>query len=111
MPLGKLFFYSFTDWNGTSKNYNFVFLDNYSKLFTDYEQFAVLKVAVYYILGTLVQTILALYFATVLSFKVRFKNFFKAAIFFPYLINGVAIGFIFLLFYRADGMLDTCLNF
>lgn len=110
MPVGKLIFYSFTDWNGTSRNYNFVYLDNYKELFTDYRQFSVLKVSVYYILGTFVQTILALYFAVVLSFKVRFRNFFKAAIFFPYLINGVAIGFIFLLFYRAGGMLDTFLK-
>jgi ABC-type sugar transport system permease subunit len=111
MPLGKLFFYSFTDWSGTSKNYNFVSLDNYSHLFTDRDQFAVLKVSIYYILGTFVQTVIALYLATILSFKVKFKNFFKAAIFFPYLVNGVAIGFIFLLFYRADGMLDTFLHF
>ena len=111
MPLGKLFFYSFTNWNGTSKNYDFVALDNYSLLFTDREQFAVIKVSIYYILGTFVQTALALYLATILSFKVKFKSFFKAAIFFPYLVNGVAIGFIFLLFYRADGMLDTFLTF
>ena len=41
----------------------------------------------------------------------RFKNFFKAVIFFPYLINGVAIGFIFLLFYRGGGMLDVVMQF
>ena len=33
---------------------------------------------------------LALYFATILSFKVKFKNLWKGIIFFPYLINGVA---------------------
>ncbi len=54
---------------------------------------------------------LALYFATILSFKVRYKNFFKGAIFFPYLLNGVAIGFMFLLFFRPDGGLDTVMQF
>ena len=111
LPLGRMFFYSFTDWDGMSREYLPVGLGNYIKIFTDAEQFAVLKVSLYYICGTLVQTVLALYFATILSFKVKFRNFFKAAIFFPYLINGVAIGFIFLLFYRADGMLDTVLKF
>jgi multiple sugar transport system permease protein len=110
IPLGKLVFYSFTNWDGMSRNYEMVGMKNYVKLFTDPSQFAVLKVSLYYIFGTLIQTILALYFATILSFKVRFKNFFKAVIFFPYLINGVAIGFIFLLFYRAGGMLDTFLQ-
>ena len=95
LPLTQLLLYSFTDWNGTSRNFQFVGFENYAKLWQDPEQFAVLKVSLYYIIGTLIQTALALYFSTILSFKVRFKNFFKAVIFFPYLINGVAIGFIF----------------
>ena len=37
------------------------------------------------------QIVLALYFATVLSFNTRFRNLFKGVLFFPYLINGVAI--------------------
>ena len=111
LPLTQLLLYSFTDWNGTSRNFQFVGLKNYAKLWQDPEQFAVLKVSLYYIIGTLIQTTLALYFATILSFKVRFKNFFKAVIFFPYLINGVAIGFIFLLFYRGGGMLDVVMQF
>lgn len=111
LPLTQLLLYSFTDWNGTSRNFQFVGLNNYAKLWQDPEQFAVLKVSLYYIIGTLIQTALALYFATILSFRVRFKNFFKAVIFFPYLINGVAIGFIFLLFYRSEGMLDVVMQF
>ncbi|WP_303193878.1 carbohydrate ABC transporter permease [Ruthenibacterium lactatiformans] len=110
LPLTQLLLYSFTDWNGTSRNFQFVGFENYAKLWQDPEQFAVLKVSLYYIIGTLIQTALALYFSTILSFKVRFKNFFKAVIFFPYLINGVAIGFIFLLFYRGGGMLDVVMQ-
>jgi multiple sugar transport system permease protein len=41
---------------------------------------------------------------------VRLKNFFKGVLFFPYLLNGVAIGFIFLFFFRPDGTLDTLLQ-
>ena len=36
---------------------------------------------------------------------------FKGILFFPYLINGVAIGFIFLYFFRPGGMLDAVLGF
>lgn len=82
LPLTQLLLYSFTDWNGTSRNFQFVGFENYAKLWQDPEQFAVLKVSLYYIIGTLIQTALALYFSTILSFKVRFKNFFKAVIFF-----------------------------
>ena len=52
---------------------------------------------------------IALYLATMLSFKIRFRNLFKGIIFFPYLINGVAISFIFLYVLRPDGVLDSLL--
>jgi multiple sugar transport system permease protein len=70
----------------------------------------VLKVSLYYAAGSVVQIVLALYFATVLSFNTRFRNVFKAFIFFPYLINGVAIGMIFLFFFQPGGTLDAALG-
>jgi raffinose/stachyose/melibiose transport system permease protein len=57
-----------------------------------------------------VQIVLALYFARILSFNVRFRNVFKGFIFFPYLINGVAIGMIFLFFFQPGGTLDSALR-
>ncbi|SER49145.1 multiple sugar transport system permease protein [Gracilibacillus ureilyticus] len=106
LPVANMFWYSFTDWNGFSEK-EFLGLENYKTVFTDPEYFRVFTVSLYYFVGTFVQMGLALYFATILSFKVRFKNFFKGVIFFPYLLNGVAIGFMFLLFFQPDGGLDT----
>ncbi|RCW74835.1 carbohydrate ABC transporter permease [Saliterribacillus persicus] len=110
LPVANMFWYSFTDWNGFSEK-EFLGLENYKTVFTDPEYFRVFTVSLYYFFGTFVQMALALYFATILSFKVRYKNFFKGAIFFPYLLNGVAIGFMFLLFFRPDGGLDTVMQF
>ncbi|QAA30312.1 carbohydrate ABC transporter permease [Clostridium manihotivorum] len=109
-PLVRMFEYSFTDWNGISKDFNFVAFDNYKTIFSKPEYFKVFKTSIYYFLATFVQMGIALYFATVLSFKVKFKNFFKGAIFFPYLLNGVAIGFIFLYFFQPNGTLDTIMK-
>jgi multiple sugar transport system permease protein len=109
-PVAQMIFYSLTDWNGYSRKFKFVLFRNYIQIFTNPEQVAVLKTSLYYIGGTFLQTILALYFATVLSFHIKVKNFFKACLFFPYLVNGVAIGFIFLLFYEKNGMLDFFLK-
>ena len=67
-------------------------------------------VSLYYLAASVVQIGLALYFATVLSFNVRFRNLFKGILFFPYLINGVAIGFIFLYFFQPGGTLDSVLR-
>ena len=67
-------------------------------------------VSLYYLAASVVQIVLALYFATILSFKTRFRNLFKGILFFPYLINGVAIGFIFLYFFQPGGTLDSVLK-
>ena len=72
--------------------------------------YRVFFVSVYYLGASVIQMALALYFATVLSFNVRFKNLFKGIIFFPYLINGVAIAFVFLYFFKPGGTLDSTLS-
>ncbi|WP_028986174.1 carbohydrate ABC transporter permease [Thermicanus aegyptius] len=110
LPVLNMFGYSLTDWNGISKQKDFVGLENYKVFFTNPKYYSVFKVSLYYFVASFVQLGLALYFATLLSFNVKFKNFFKGVLFFPYLINGVAIGFIFLLFFRPDGTLDTLLR-
>ena len=42
-------------------------------------------------------------------FKVKGEGIFKACMFFPYLIGGIAVGFIFKFFYFHDGVLDSIL--
>lgn len=108
LPVVNMFYYSFTNWDGFGKK-EFLGLENYITIFTDPEYFSVFKVSLYYFVATFFQMAIALYFATILSFKVKFENFFKGVLFFPYLLNGVAIGFIFLFFFRPDGTLDTLL--
>lgn len=111
LPMGNMIYYSFHDWNGYSDTMKFVGLKNYKTIFTRPEYFTVFKVSLYYFVGSFVQLALALYFATILSFKVKGGNFFKGALFFPSLLNGVAIGFIFLYFFKPDGTLDSVLQF
>lgn len=109
-PLVKMFQYSLTDWNGYSPNQKFVGLDNYKTVLTNPRYFSVFKTSLYYFFATFFQLGFALLFATLLSFKVKFANFWKGILFFPYLLNGVAIGFIFLYFYKGGGTLDTILT-
>ena len=109
-PLIKMIQYSLTDWNGYSQNSNFVGLDNYKTVLTNPNYFSVFKTSLYYFIATFFQLGIALVFATILSCKVKFANFWKGILFFPYLLNGVAIGFIFLYFYKGGGTLDTVLK-
>lgn len=109
-PLVKMFQYSLTNWNGISPQSDFVGLDNYKTVLTNPRYFTVFKTSLYYFGATFFQLGIALLFATILSFKVKFANFWKGILFFPYLLNGVAIGFIFLYFYKGGGTLDTVLT-
>ncbi|MEV5430306.1 sugar ABC transporter permease [Streptomyces sp. NPDC052701] len=109
-PIVNMVAYSFTDWDGVSPELRYTGAGNYAELFTRPRLFEVFFVSGYYLLASVVQIAAALYFATVLSFDVRFRNFFKGVLFFPYLINGVAIGFVFLYFFQDGGTLDSVLR-
>jgi multiple sugar transport system permease protein len=110
VPVANLLFYSVTTWDGFSPEKQFVGAHNYVQLFTRPELFQVFFVSLYYLASGAVQMIVALYFATILSFDTRFRNFFKGVLFFPYLINGVAIGFVFLYFFQPGGTFDSVLR-
>lgn len=88
----------------------FVGWDNYKAIFERNDIFSSLKLCLYYMVGSVVQIGLALYLATIFSWKIKGGNFFKGLIFFPYLINGIAIGFIFKFFYTRGFVFDTVLQ-
>ncbi len=110
IPIVNLLYYSVTSWDGVSPDKPYVGDRNYVALFTRPALYKVFFVSLYYLGASVVQIVLALYLATVLSFNTRFRNLFKGIIFFPYLINGVAIAFIFLYFFKPGGTLDSTLK-
>ena len=85
-------------------------LKNYIDVFQRSECFKSLFVSVYYMGGAMVQLALALFFATMFVFKIKGSGFFKGAMFFPYLICGIAVGFIFKFFYARGYVLDSLLQ-
>ncbi len=88
----------------------FVGLDNYRAIFKRDDIIGALKLCLYYMAGALIQLAIALYLATILSMKVKCSNLFKGFMFFPYLIDGIAIGFIFKFFYTRGFVFDTVLQ-
>ena len=88
----------------------FIGLKNYRDVFSRTDTIAALLNSFYYMGAGVIQLSLSLYFATILSFKVRGGNFFKATLFFPYLVCGIAMGFIFRYFYTRGMVLDSVLG-
>ena len=110
LPFVSMVEYSFMRWDGMGEK-EFIGFKNYVDALTRPENYRVFKVALYYLVASVVQIALALFFATILSFNLKGKSFFKGVLFCPYLINGVAIGLIFLYFFRDTGTLNTFLKF
>ena len=109
LPFIKMFGFSFYNMKYVGAR-KFVGLKNYQKVFSRSDCFGALKLSFYYMGGSLIQLAIALYLATVLSFKVKGGKLFKAFMFFPFLINGIAIGFIFKFFYTRGFVFDTVLQ-
>ena len=94
-PAVLLVVQSFTNWNGYSPNMEFIGFANYKRVFTDGELFAALSHNAAYVLGGIVQNIIALFFAVVLNSQLKGRNAFRVLLFLPYIINGVATAYMF----------------
>ena len=109
LPFEKMVEFSFLRMKYLGRRTN-VGLKNYVDVFKRDDCFRALLLSGYYMVASIVQLALALFFATILSFKTKGGRFFKGAIFFPYLISGIAVGFIFQFFYARGYVLDTILT-
>lgn len=109
IPFGKMIQFSFYDMKYIGDKV-WVGLQNYLSVFQREDCFSALKLSGYYIVASFVQLAIALYFASVLSFQTRAGGVFKGFMFFPYLICGIAVGFIYKFFYTRGFVLDTVLQ-
>ena len=109
LPFAEMVRFSFYNRDYLSEG-TFVGLKNYVEVFSRTEIFGSLLVSLYYMGGAVVQLFLALFFASMMVFKAKGSAIYKACMFFPYLIGGIAVGFIFKFFYAHGYVLDTLLG-
>ncbi len=94
-PLFKLFQISFTNWNGMSTSMEYVGFKNYLDIFSQRELFEVFANNMAYVIMAVIQQFAGLFLAILLSSNIKMKNTFRAILFMPYIINGVAVAFMF----------------
>lgn len=109
LPFFNMVKFSFTNCTYTDPG-KFVGLKNYKDVFSRDDIISTLVVSLYYMGGSVVQLALALLFATMMVFGAKGSSVYKACMFFPYLICGIAVGFIFKFFFFHEGVLDTILG-
>ena len=108
IPAAEMIKFSFEQRDEFGVNVQNVGLKNYKTVFSTPEYFDAFKNSIYYLVGSFIQLSLALFLATILCSKIRFSNFFKGVLFFPYMINTVAVALIFRRFFqKGDGITNT----
>lgn len=112
VPVCMGFYYSFTNWNGVSKNYDFVGIQNYIKLFSDTRFLGSLKFTVKYtVLLIIGVVVISLTTALILNSRIKFGDFFRSMFFFPAVLSLMTVGLIFKeIYYRAVPLLGEFLN-
>lgn len=94
-PFFRGFLYSFTNWDGISKTYDFVGLKNYLKFFRDPTVLLPMKNSFYYTAITVVcNNLVGLGLALALNNSLRGTKFFRTIFFVPFVISFVLSGFL-----------------
>ncbi|MBR6874202.1 MAG: sugar ABC transporter permease [Ruminococcus sp.] len=99
VPAVNMIVYSFQDRDKYGANVSWVGIQNYKTIFTDTSILSTFKNSLYYLCGSFIQQVIALLVASILCSKIRAKGLFKGILFFPYLMNGVAVSIIFKKFF------------
>ena len=120
-PFGQALWFSMTDWSGFSPTYNFVGLDNFTKMFHDDTFMHALRNNVELaVVVPLVTIVLALAIATVVTVGgprrgsirgIRGAGFYRVISFFPYTVPAIVIGLIWAQVYDPSaGLLNAVLT-
>ena len=102
IPALKLFELSFTNWDGLKRTYDYIGFDNYIDIFRDNSAVLTLVNNLAYIIMTILQIVLGLYFAIILDSNIKGKKFFRSFVFMPYILNVVAVAYMFNYMYNFD---------
>jgi binding-protein-dependent transport system inner membrane component len=114
LPLFMSLFNSFFSWNQLLRG-AFIGFDNFKKLFFTFpynERFwnALKHNGIWFCCTMLIQNSLGLLFGYALSRKIAGHGFFKRVFFIPVLFSIVAVGFLWGMYLKSDGLVNSFLN-
>lgn len=88
-------YYSMTDWNGVSEDIRFVGFKNFRYLFSSPDfLYSFLITIAYTAINIVLVNVVSFVLSLVVTSGIRFRNFFRAGFFIPYLIGGIVLGYI-----------------
>jgi raffinose/stachyose/melibiose transport system permease protein len=110
-PAVDLLYLSFVSWDGLSPEKSWVGFSNFKEVFSNKEIFAVFSHNFVYLLWGFLQNGLGLFFALLLNSRLRGRNMYRVIIFMPYIMNGVAVAYMFNYVFNSEyGSLNALLH-
>ncbi|BCJ96101.1 ABC transporter permease [Anaerocolumna cellulosilytica] len=109
IPILSNIYLSFTNYKGVGIP-KWIGLKNYERLFTDPQYIMVFKNCLWYMLVAIPQLVFAFVLAIFVNGKFRGLNLFKGVLIIPYLLNGVIVSTIFIIFFNNSGTLNLLLE-
>ena len=112
IPIAATVFLSVTDWNGISRNFNFVGLSNYISLLGQSRfHHAVLNNLAWLVFYLLAPSGLGLLLAVILDRGLKFEGFFRIVFFLPFTVPAVSVAAIWRWMYEpSNGLITTVLK-
>jgi raffinose/stachyose/melibiose transport system permease protein len=110
-PLSMTMFYSLTNWDGFSRSYQFVGLDNFISVFSDSKVLGAFYNTVYFaivsiVLGTVIQLGLAL----ILVNRIKGAKVFRTVLYMPAVISALIISMTWIAFFQYNGIINQTLK-
>ena len=111
-PLFSSFYYSFTNWNGFSSDFDFVGFANFTKLYSDQLFYnAAINTVIWMVAAILLPTLLGLGLALLIDSRIPGGPVFKSIFYFPICLSAVVVGQIWVWIYQPDwGLLNTAIG-
>lgn len=110
-PTVMSFFFGFTRWNLT--DWEWIGFDNYMMFFEESSLMIGFKnTFIFAFLTAGLKVILGLFFAVLLTAKLRTKRFIRSLVFFPVLVSTIAVGIAFsVLMHPSEGLINITLEY
>lgn len=111
-PTLQLFRYSFTSWDGYSPSFKYIGLNNYKQMLFDFPEawHAIRNNVIYFVLHAIAIP-LEIIMAVLLTRALRGSAFFRFSVLMPYIINGIAVAYMFSYIYNPiNGPLNELLK-
>ncbi|WP_214626809.1 carbohydrate ABC transporter permease [Paenibacillus agaridevorans] len=110
-PLSMTMFYSLTNWDGFSRSYQFVGLDNFISVFSDSKVLGAFYNTVYFaVVSILLGTVIQLGLALILVNRIKGAKVFRTVLYMPAVISALIISMTWIAFFQYNGIINQTLK-